>query len=324
MKKWKIFLYFVPFLTIGLSSDTSVSAELSNRVVAIVNDELITLHELNTRMKELTGYEPNELKAMDEQRYIETRRKVVDYLIEEKIASEKIRQLGISVTEKQVDAAIEKIKEDNHLTHEDLIAELNGQGLTYEKYRENMKRDLEKVELINFEVKSKVILREEKVKEYYEQHKEQFRANEKVHLAVIALRQEDSSNQNGARSLNLKAEEILARLRNGEGFGELARKFSQGPGAKDGGDIGFFKASELNPKLRDIIRGMSAGEISQAIPVPNGIQIIKVVERHGGGVRPFEEVKDAIYGILYREELDRRYSTWIKGLRESAYTKIIF
>lgn len=324
MRNFKIFLYLVPFIAIGFAGDISFSAEIRNRVVAIVNDELITLHELNTRVKEMTGYDPSDLKAMDKGGYLETRRKIVDLMIDEKIALEKIRELGINVTDKKVDAAIEMIKKDNHLTHEELIARLKEDGLTYEKYRANIRRELERVELVNFEVKSKIILREEKIKEYYDKHKEQFRTNEKVHLAAIVLIQEDPSDQDEARSLNRKAGEILARLRNGEDFGELARKLSQGPGASEGGDMGFFKDSELNPKLRKVIKDMSAGEISEPITMPNGIQIIRILEKQGGGVRTFDEVRDAIHGILYREELNKRYSSWIRELREKAYTKIIF
>ncbi len=324
MKNLKFFLYLFPLIVVGFAWEISFSAEIRNRVVAIVNDELITLHELNTRMKEMTGFEPSDLKAMDEKRYLETRREIVDLLIDEKIAREKIQELGISVTDKKVDAAIERIKKDNQLTHEDLVAMLKKDGLTYEKYRANMKRDLERIELVNFEVKSKIILRQEKIKEYYDSHTEKFTTTEKVRLAAIVLMREDPSDKEEARSLERKSQEILAKLKAGGDFGGLARKFSQGPGAGEGGDMGYFKGSELNPRLRRVVRDMSAGDISEPIIMPSGIQIIKVLEKHGGGIRPFEEVEDAIRRILYREELDRRYSAWLKELRETAYTKVIF
>jgi peptidyl-prolyl cis-trans isomerase SurA len=324
MRNLRFFLYLFPLIMVGFAWEMSFSAEIRNRVVAIVNDELITLHELNIRIKEMTGFEPSDLKAMDEKRYSQTRREIVDLMIDEKIAREKIQELGISVTDKEVDAAIERIKKDNDLTHEDLIARLKEDGLTYEKYRANMKRDLERVELVNFEVKSKIILRQEKIKEYYDNHTEKFTTIEKVRLAAIVLMQEDPSDKEETRSLERKAQEILAKLKAGGDFGELTRKFSQGPGAGEGGDMGYFKGSELNPKLRRVVRDMSAGDISEPMIMPNGIQIIKVLEKHGGGTRPFEAVKDAIRRILYREELDRRYAAWLKELRETAYTKVIF
>ena len=110
----------------------------------------------------------------------------------------------------------------------------------------------------------------------------------------------------------------------GENFAKIAKEVSQGPGAEEGGDLGFFKVSNLDPELTKVVKDMSPGDVSRPIIRPSGIQIIQLVGREGGRVRPFEEVKDAIYEILYREEINKRYSSWIKELRESAYLKIIF
>jgi peptidyl-prolyl cis-trans isomerase SurA len=299
-------------------------AETNNRVVAIVNDEVITLYELNGRMKDLTGLDPAEMRLRDEKQYLETRRKILNSLIEDRLTLEKIRQLGVIVTPKQVDAAIESIKKNNGLTQEDLIAGLQKRGVTYDSYREKIKVQLERMELINFEVKSKIIIREEDIKEYYDKHKDEFMSKGKVHLAIIVLNQEGLSNQGGPASLSSQAEDILARLKGGEDFGELARKFSKGPGAEDGGDVGFFKTYQLDPKLREIIKQMSPGDISEPIVGPSGIQIVKLIDNQEERLKPIEEVRDAIYQIFYEKEVNKRYSAWIKELTDKAYTKIIF
>jgi len=180
------------------------------------------------------------------------------------------------------------------------------------------------MELINFEVKSKIIIREEDITEYYNKHRDEFVVKGKVHLAIIVLKQEGPSNQGGSGSLSRQAEDILARLKDGEDFGELARKFSRGPGAEDGGDVGFFKVSQLDPKLGEIIKEMSPGDISKPILRPYGIQIVKLIDNQEKRLKPFEEVKNAIYQIFYQKEVNKRYSAWIKGLKDKAYTKIIF
>jgi peptidyl-prolyl cis-trans isomerase SurA len=169
-------------------------AETNNRVVAIVNDEVITLYELNGRMKDLTGLDPAEMRLRDEKQYLEARRKILNSLIEDRLTLEKIRQLGVIVTPKQVDAAIESIKKNNGLTQEDLIAGLKNRGETYDSYREKIKVQLERMELINFEVKSKIIIREEDIKEYYDKHRDEFMSKGKVHLAIIVLKQEGLPN----------------------------------------------------------------------------------------------------------------------------------
>ncbi len=312
------------FAGIILLFHSSVSGEITNRVVAIVNDEVVTLYELNTMMQLLTGIPSAQLKSKSEDMYFKTRQKVLDDLVDQKIVLEKIKTLKIEVTAKEVDQAVERVKTDNQFTQEDLLAELKAQGSNYESYRESIKKELERIQLINYEVKSKIILREEEIEKYYNTHRDEFTREGKVRLALIFLKQEDSADKNEARALYQKAEEILAMIKDGKNFANLAEKFSNGPGASEGGDLGVFKMSQLNPEMAEIIKDLSAGEISKPIIRPYGIKIIKVEEKDGGGEKSLEQVQNAIRTILYRKELDKKYSAWIKELRKKAYIKIIF
>lgn len=324
MKPLRTYFPWLICLAGGLFCICPASAEIENRVVAIVNNEVVTLYELNSKIRQLTGISSRQLKQRSEDMYIQTRRRVLDDLIDQKIALEKIQELEIKVSPEEVDQAIERVKEDNQLTQEDLIEQLKERGTSYVAYREAIKSELERVRLINYEVKSKILLREEDIEKYYREHKDEFSTEASVRLAVIFLKQTDPADKNEARALEQKAQEILSLIENGTDFGSLARKFSNGPGAREGGDLGVFKLSELNPEMAELIKGLSAGEVSQPIVTPNGIRIVKVVEKDGGGVKSFEQVRNAIEAILYRKELDKRYSAWIKELRKKAYTKIIF
>jgi len=324
MKGFKILSIAIWTAALSLIFHPVVLAEICNRVVAQVNNDVITLYELDNKIKELTGYDSGELKMKDEKKYIETRRKVLDLLVDEKIAFEKIREMGIEVTPGEIDEAIERIKESNQFTQEDLIARLKKQEVSFESYREEIKRQLERNRLINYEVKSKIVIREEEIKDYYSKNKDKFSIIAEVHLATIFLKQEDPSNQEETVALLRKAEEIVLRLKKGEDFGKMAREFSQGPGAEEGGDLGLFKTAQLDPELLKVLKGMSTGDVTRPIIRQAGIQIVKLLEKQDSGVKPFEEVRDAIFEILYKEEIDKRYSSWIKGLREKAYTKIIF
>jgi len=324
MSGFRAFCLFIFVLTGVFFSHMSSWAETCNRVVAKVNSEIITLYELNAKIEEVTGLKSVDLRSRDERKFLETREKVLAILINEKIALEKIRELEIKVTPEEIDNAIERIKSGNNLTHEDLIATLKERGLSYESYREKIKNEVERMKLINLEVKSKIIIREEQIKEYFEKHKEKFTTKEKVHLAAIFLKQAHPLDQKEGRTISQKAKQILSKLKNGEDFGQLAKEFSQGPGAQEGGDLGFFEFSQLDPELREAIKDMSDGEISKPIVRPSGIQIIKLVEKQEMGVKPLNEVRDSIYEIFYREEIDKRYSSWLKDLREKAYIKVVF
>lgn len=321
-KKWTCtlagcLLMFIPF-------PAGLCAEVCNRVVAIVNEDVITLYELNHKIRQVTGLEPEEFRSQDETAFLDARRKILDFLIDDKIAQKKIDELGIKVSPAEIDDAIEKMKRNNNLTHEDLLARLESQGISYETLRENLKDELERMQLINFEVKSKIIVREEAMRAYYDEHREQYITYETLHLAAIVLPVGNPSDKQERQRIESQIADIHRRLSAGEDFGELARRFSRGPGAKDGGDLGLFKTSQLNKALLEAVEGMQPGQISQPIETASGFQVIKLLDRRAGETKAYEDVKDAIYSELYREEINRRYMEWVKQLRDQAYTKIIF
>jgi len=300
------------------------AAEVCNRVVAVVNNDVITLYELNNRMKEMTGVPAEELMQKNEAMYRDTRQKILELLIDEKIAQAKIKELRIQVSEKQVDNFLEKMKRDNQWTQEDLVAGLEKEGFSYEKYRERIKRDIERSQLIEYEIRSKIIIREEAIQKYYEEHKGTFGVAEKVHLAGIFLMRKNLKSEEEMRELYKKAQDISAKLKAGADFGQMAGTYSEGPGAKQGGDLGQFTVDHLEAGLKSVVEALPEGGISDPLVRPNGIQIIKVVKKQTGKIRSLEEMKEAIYGILYQEEVNRRYQNWIKELRDSAYTRVIY
>ena len=179
----------------GALSLQPARGETLNRVVAIVNDDIITLHELNRKIKELTGMAAVDLKGRNEEQYYETRRQVLELLIDDKITQSKIQEMGIQVDEKEIDEAIEKLKRDNKWTQEDFLSRLKEEGISFEKYKENMKTELERIQLINYEVRSRIIIREEMMKQYYDENKKKFNAELKVHLASIFLVREDPDDE---------------------------------------------------------------------------------------------------------------------------------
>jgi len=292
--------------------------------VAVVNNDVITLYELNNRMKEMTGVTAEELKLKSEAAYLDARGKILEMLIDEKIAEAKIKELRIRVSDRQVDNYIEKIKRDNQLTQEDLVAGLEREGLSYEKYRERIRGDIERAQLLEYEVRSKIIIRDEAIQKYYEEHKETFGVAEKVQLAGIFLMRKNLKSEEEMRELYMKAQDIAAQLKAGADFAQMAARYSEGPGAKEGGDLGQFTVAHLEPGLKSIVEALPEGGISDPLVRPNGIQIIRITEKQTGKLRSLEEMKEAIHAILYQEEVNRRYQVWIKELRESAYTRVMF
>ena len=310
-------------LLMSLWLEPLFAAEVCNRVVAVVNNDVITLYELNNRIKEMTGEAPEELMQKNQAMFRDAQQKILGLLIDEKIAQAKIKELKIRVSEKQVDNYLEKLKRDNQWTQEDLVAGLQKEGLSYEKYRERVKNDIERAQLIEYEVRSKIIIRDEAIQKYYEEHKGTFGAAEKVQLAGIFLTRKNLKSEEEMRELYRKAQDISAKLKAGADFSQMAATYSEGPGAKQGGDLGQFTVDHLEAGLKSVVEALPEGGTSDPIVRPNGIQIIKVVKKQTGRIRSLEEMREAIYGILYQEEVNRRYQNWIKELRDSAYTQII-
>jgi peptidyl-prolyl cis-trans isomerase SurA len=298
-------------------------AETCNRVVAVVNDDVITQLELEKKIKEMTGFSVEDLKRNDGPRFAETEHRILELLIDEKITEDKVKELKITVSKRQVDATIKRIKEENHWSDEEFTAHLERGGFTLEKYQEKIRKDLERMQLIEYEVRSKIIIRDEEIKAYYEQNKKLFGSTKKVRLAGIFLLLKRPDDQGEIKEIQEKGEEILERLKRGEDFGDLAKKFSEGPGAADGGDLGMFDADQLDPQFRKIIDTLPEGSVSGLIPTSKGIQILKVTQKQVGKAKPLEEVKGAIYSELYQQEINRRYDSWIKELRDNSYTRIL-
>jgi peptidyl-prolyl cis-trans isomerase SurA len=317
-------LCFLFLLVNGPVSPYSFATETPNRVVAIVNDQIITLHELNKTIKELTGHTAEDLRLRNESQFLDARKHILNQLIDEKIAEQKIKELNIQVGDRQIDAAIERIKRDNQLTHEDLLKMLEEDGLTYERYRQRIKSQIQRTQLIDHEVKSRIIVSDAAISRYYEQNAASFEGEEKVHLASIFLMRKNPADPGEKDELRRRGQEILDKLKAGGAFADIARVYSEGPGADEGGDLGVFRWDQLDPEARKALEGLPEGGFTDPMIRPNGLQIIKIVEKQGGKKKSLEDVRDAIYEILYRQEVDRRYNEWIEGLRKSAYTKIVF
>lgn len=317
------FCFWVLALGQGVFWD-SAHGETCNRLVAVVNDDVITLHELDNEIKMLTGMDAETIRQKNQSEYQKLQERVLDHLINERIAQKRIDELQIEISEKEIDDRIQRVMEENQWNREEFLATLQSKGLSLDDYRKSIKKDLQRHQLINYEVKSKIIIREEQIENFYEDHKERFQRKPGVELASIFLPGGSSGDAGHATAVQEEAEKILEALRNGADFATMARQHSEGPGARQGGYLGRFDPSQLDPVIRRSIEETPEGGFSDLIIKPDGIQIIHVISKGGSGVLPLEKARPTIRRILLNEEIDRRYAAWIQELRKETYTKILF
>jgi len=147
-------------------------AEIIDRIVAVVNDSAITLSELDAATAGLGGIKGDDKEK--KKRIIETKSQVLDQIIEKKLVEQASNKAGITVSEKEIDNAIEDVKQENNLGHEELLSALAKSGLTYKNYREQLKEQIRQVKFINKEFRSNIKISRDDVEAYYQQNKDSF------------------------------------------------------------------------------------------------------------------------------------------------------
>ncbi|MDM7919984.1 MAG: peptidylprolyl isomerase [Methanosarcina sp.] len=298
-------------------------AEEDNRAVAFVNDDVITLYELNSKIEELTGKTASELKASKEQDFFKIREDILDIIIEERIMKAKIKELEIETTTEEIDEYVEYVKEENKITQEELIEQLKHEGISLEKYREKIKEDLERRELIGSKIREKIIINDEQIAAYYEANKKNYERPGSAHIASIFLVPASLDSGSELDDLGKKGEAIRERISKGEKFEDLAKEFSNGPGANDGGDLGNIPLTDVDKKILDVINSLKDGEVSRPINMGNRIQIIKLIKKVDTGHTPLEELRDEIHETLYNNEMEKRYKEYMNTLKKESYIKKI-
>jgi peptidyl-prolyl cis-trans isomerase SurA len=293
-------------------------AAVDNRIVAIVNNDIITYFELEKTMKQMA---PQNLGP--EQR-AETQKQLLFQMIDQKLIDLQVKKLGLQVLTEEVDNTIKRIKQEQGLvTPEDFAAFLNKQGLTEKELKQKIKDQILRFKLISREIGSKIIIPQERVKEYYQKNKSEFKRVEGVHLAHIILRTGPDLPPDELTKQNQLAQEILERLKKGENFSELARTYSQDATAAQGGDLGMFKLEEIEPSLREVVSHLKPGEVSPVIQTPQGLQIVTLVSRNEAKEFTFDEVKDGLQERLFQTEVDQRFSQWLQQLKDRSYIQVL-
>ncbi len=298
-----------------VSTPVLTHAEVVDRIVAVVDDSIITLSELNVA----AGMALNKVK--DEKKGGKKDAKVVrtgalDKLINQKLIKHASDSAGIDVTEREVDNAIEDVKKQNNLTKKNLMLALAQNGLTMREYREQMKAQLREAKFVNMEFKSKISILPEEVEDYYRQNIEKFLQPPTFRARMIFLPSSDISVQQARLSV------IKEGLKKNERFADLARQYSDGPSASNGGDLGWLSKGELDSVLEHEIEKLEKGEVSPVIKRPEGIYMLQLTQKREASPASLAEVTPSIQQTIFSRRLKNRLSSWLKEERKAAHVEI--
>lgn len=303
----------------------AVHGELVDRIVAIVNDDAITLSELNEALEPYAKQIRNSLYGPEEERKMlfKVRQDILDRMIEQTLTDQESKRLGVSVQEREVDQRIEQIKSEHFFTEEELKKSLAAEGFTLDEYRRRIKEQMLGIKLINLEVKSKIAITEEEIRDYYEKHLDAYGEKKEYHLRTILIRVQSWETTRDRLNALRRIETVMNELKAGTPFAELARQYSDDATAKAGGDLGLFSMEELSPEFQETIRWMREGEISPVLQTPQGYQVLMLEKIKGSPGKTLKEARIEIQERIYREVVEEKYKAWLKALRERSYVKVI-
>ncbi len=294
-----------------------------DRIVAVVNDEVITLSELNSAMaqyrKAMQAAAPgqNIEKVLSEGRGL-----VLSRLVDESLLEQEAKKTGIVVRDEEVRDTINNILAQKRATMDDLLKSIAGEGMGFDGYKKEVRRQLMKMRLIRRDLKSKLIVGDEEIGDYYRKHRADYEGKEAVRIRQILLLFPNQASLLAKERIKADAGTLLKRLKDGEPFETMAANYSQGPGAAAGGDTGFIEKGLMLPEVEAVAFKLGINEISDVIESPVGVHIIKVIDKRGAGLKPLDAVREEIQAKIEEDKLEKKYEEWMADIRKKAHIEI--
>jgi peptidyl-prolyl cis-trans isomerase SurA len=305
-------------------ANSAFGAEVVDRIVAVVNNDLISLSDLNNKLRpylekiKTMGYPPDK----ETQMIFKVREDVLNQLIDQKLTDQEIARYKITASEKEVDNAVERIKKANSLTDEGFRQALAKEGLTLEEYRKIAKENILRANLVNREIKAKVVITKEDIKAYYDSHPDQYGFEEKYHLANIMIKIPENPDSTVRLQIHQKMAEILQALNAGKSIDEVIQAFSDSTAKVQGGELGSFSLSAMDPKIREAVKDLTPGQYSGIIETDYGPQIFCLLDKEKTASKTLEAASAEIENKLYKDIVDQKFSKWIEELRSRSDIKI--
>jgi len=305
----------------GLIAAIISAQEIIEEIIAKVNDTIITKQELEEVIAPFMTeiYE----KYHGEERIMQIK-KIKAALLEEMINSSLLdhqaKLYGYIVSETQIQAAIEGIKQDNNIvSDEELERQLIMQGQSIDKLKEQLKKGFLQRMVFQNEISQKIIITEAEVLHYYNKNIEDYTTKEEIRISqLLFLLDEEESN-----TLREKVLQIRSQINDANDFVNMVRQYSESPDKEQNGDLGYFKRGELLAEIEEAAFSLEVGEISPVIETSRGFYVIHVTDKKPAVKVPFEEVKPDIHPKLWDQKAQEKMKEYIKELREMSYVEIL-
>jgi peptidyl-prolyl cis-trans isomerase SurA len=277
-----------------------------DRVVAVVNDEIITMSDLQRE------------QALKKSEAAPDDRLVLEDMIDRKLQMAAAKRAGVDVTDKELSDAVADIIKRNNMDMTQFGAALAKEGLTVEQYRAELREQITLSRLFNKYVRSGVNVDEAEARAFYQNNLKTYSLPEEIRVRQIFLTLPDKATPEQVAAIREKAQSVYARAQKGEDFIKLVHEVSQGATASEDGDLGFMQRGDALSEIQEAARALKPGDSSSPFQCAGGYNIIKLEEVRTL-VRPFEKVKDEIMKTLFEQKTENTYRSWLQALRSDSH-----
>ncbi len=295
------------------------TAQVVDRIVAVVNDDVITQSELQESMLPfIADYKLRYEKEDLEDKMDEVREDALNRLIEEKLIIQEAKKKKISVEDSEIEQRLEIVKE-RFKDEDEFYNVLNASGINISKLKNKYKEQIMMRKLVSQLINSKVNITPTQITAYYNGNVDEFTMPRLTRFKVLLVKPlPDGTVAEAENIINT----VMDKIRAGEDFDMLVKQFSQGPNIDKGGDMGYMPAGSIIKELDEQLEALQPGETSGVIKTSTGFYIIKVIDKKEAGVAPLSDVKDMIRERLYQRESELTLREFIGKLKEDAYITI--
>jgi peptidyl-prolyl cis-trans isomerase SurA len=301
-------------LTCIVSLSASAATQQLDKVVAIVNDSVVTQSQINAMVFDMRGALKSSGAPVPSD--AELRKKALEQLIGESLQFQLAERNKLTVSEEGLDKSIDNIAKQNGLSVEQLKQALAKEGVSYKKFRTQIKHQLIIGELQRGLFGGKISVSDQEVNNYIKAHPLPANPNTQYELDDLLIPVEESASEADISEAKQKADALLAKARKGEDFAQLAAENE----SVEHNALGWRTVAQLPTIFVEKVPSLKKGEVIGPIKAANGLHLLKLMNKQGEANQlPFEHAKNRVY----KEKLDKKAAVWIQEVRQSSYVKIL-